>query len=227
MILTRNKNNYVQLAELATGNDIVAYQAAGTPIWFPDLEDALAQEARLPGILRLAIEEAADWHGEQVYEKEPFIPYILHCWEVNQTLEALVDNPTMEERIAAWHHDLFEDTAYPHAKYENTYGPVSMQMVQACTGHGHNRKARQDAIHEQLLAYPRAIDIKLADRAVNMGYAKSNPKLGPTYAKEAPRWDELLDLSNAPRLIAYWKKQRDCLPGYPMACAPTPTPTLW
>ncbi len=56
-----------------------------------------------------------------------------------------------------------------------------------------------------------------------MGYAKSNPKLGPTYAKEAPRWDELLILSNAPRLIAHWKKQRDCLPGYPMAYTHAPT----
>lgn len=223
MILTRNKNNYVQLAELATGNDIVAYQAAGTPIWFHDLEDALAQEARLPSILRLAIDEAADWHREQVYEKEPFIPYILHCWEVSQTLQAFVDHPTMEELIAAWHHDLFEDTAYPHAKYENTYGQEPMQLVQACTGHGHNRKTRQDAIHQQLLAYPRAINIKLADRAVNMGYAKNNPKLGPTYAKEAPRWDELLLLSNAPRLVAHWEKKRDFLPGYPMAAMACPT----
>lgn len=222
MILTRNTHNYVQLAELSAGSNIIGYQAAGTPIWFSDLEDAMSEETRLPSILRLAIDEAYDWHNEQVYEKEPFIPYILHCWEVSQTFEKFVEAPTMEERIGAWHHDLFEDTAYPLAKYESTYGTTTTRLVEACTGRGLNRKIRQDTIHQQLLDFPQAIDIKLADRAVNMGYAKSNPKLGPTYAKEAPRWDELLVLSSSPRLIAHWKKQRDCLPGYAMASTPAP-----
>ena len=222
MILTRNTQSYVQLAEFATGNQIVAYQAAGTSVWFPDLEDALTEESRLPSILRLAIDEACDWHSEQVYEKEPFIPYILHCWEVSQTLEKFVAFPTMDERVGAWHHDLFEDTAYPRAKHEHTYGATTTRIVDACTGHGHNRKTRQDAIHQQLLDFPLAIDIKLSDRAVNMGYAKNNVKLGPVYAKEAPRWDELLLLSNSPLLIAQWQKQRDCLPGYPLSCTIAP-----
>lgn len=227
MILTRNTNNHVQLAELSGDDNIVAYLAAGTDTWFHDLEDALAEEARLPSILRLAIDEAADWHSEQVYEKTPFIPYILHCWEVSQTLSRFVDNPSMESRIGAWHHDLFEDTAYPLAKYEHTYGAFGTQLVQACTGHGHNRKTRQDAIHQQLLAFPQAIDIKLADRAVNMGYAKNNPKLGPTYAKEAPAWDELLNLSNSPRLVQHWLSRRDCLPGYALQNCQDVSPGLF
>lgn len=222
MILTRDTKSYVQLAEFATGTQIVAYQAAGTSVWFHDLEDALVEESRLPSILRLAIDEACDWHSEQVYEKEPFIPYILHCWEVSQTLEKFVALPTMEERVGAWHHDLFEDTAYPRAKHEHTYGSITTRIVDACTGHGHNRKTRQDAIHQQLLDFPLAIDIKLSDRAVNMGYAKNNLKLGPVYAKEAPRWDELLLLSNSPLLIAQWQKQRDFLPGYPLPCSIAP-----
>lgn len=226
MILTRDTRNYVQLADLSVGSSIVAYQAAGSSIWFPDLEDALSEESRLPAILRLAIDEACDWHSEQVYEKEPFIPYILHCWEVSQTLERFVDLPSMEERIGAWHHDLFEDTAYPRAKHEHTYGVQTTLLVEACTGHGHNRKTRQDAIHQQLLGNPQAIDIKLADRAVNMGYAKNNPKLGPTYAKEAPRWDELLALSSSPRLIAHWQCQRDRLPGYPAYAGYAPPCTI-
>ena len=219
MILTRDTKNYVQLAELTVGSSVVAYQAAGTPIWFSDLDDALAEESRIPQILRLAIDEACDWHSEQVYEKEPFIPYILHCWEVSQTLEKYVPLLSMEERIGAWHHDLFEDTAYPRAKYEHTYGLVTTQLVEACTGHGHNRQTRQDSIHQQLLNFPQAINIKLADRAVNMGYAKNNPKLGPTYAKEAPRWDDLFALSASPQLIAHWQFQRDQLPGYKLSCA--------
>lgn len=223
MILTRDTKNYVQLAELSTGNNIVAYQAAGTLTWFSDLGDALSEELRLPSILRLAIDDACDWHSEQVYEKDPFVPYILHCWEVSQTLEHYADTLSMEERIGAWHHDLFEDTAYPRAKHEHMYGLLTTQLVDACTGHGHNRKTRQDNIHQQLIETPRAINIKLADRAVNMSYAKNNPKLGPTYAKEAPRWDELLALSSAPKLVAHWQCQRDLLPGYrePFACCPT------
>ena len=222
MILTRNTQNYVQLAEFSAGSNVVAYQAAGTSIWFPDLEDALAEELRVPQILRLAIDDAYDWHSEQVYEKEPFIPYILHCWEVSQTLDKYAAQPSMEERIGAWHHDLFEDTAYPRAKHEHTYGLTTTRLVEACTGHGHNRKTRQDSIHQQLLDFPQAVDIKLADRAVNMGYAKNNPKLGPTYAKEAPRWDELLDLSTSPQLIFHWTRQRDQLPGYQPSCTITP-----
>lgn len=213
MILTRNTQGRVQLAEYNT-DVVIAYQAAGTQVWLHDLSDALALERSLPSILKLAIEEACDWHKEQVYEKEPFTPYILHCWEVNTILKQFVDNPSMEEDIGAWHHDLFEDTAYPLAKHQTTYGEATTSLVQACTGHGVNRKMRQASIHQQLLAHPAAIDIKLADRAVNMSYAKNNPKLGPVYAAEAPKWDTLTALSGSSRLINHWYSQRDNLPDY-------------
>ena len=222
MILTLDQHQRVQLAEYTT-TPCIAYQAAGTSVWFHDLHDALIQEKSLPAILKLAIDEAQEWHKEQVYEKEPFTPYIIHCWEVSTVFEKYVDKPTMAQRIGTWHRDLFEDTAYPHAKHLKTYGEQAHGIVQACTGHGPNRKTRQATIHQQLLENTLAIDSKISDRAVNMSHAKTNAKLGPIYAKEAGQWDEIIALSASTALTNYWYEQRNNLPHWPLSL-PSPSP---
>ena len=125
-------------------------------------------------------------------------PYILHCWEVAHAVEQYVENPTLAQRIAAWHHDLFEDTDYPLDYHQHRYGEETTRLVQACTGVGSNRRDRQLAIHHQLLQQPQAIDIKLADRAINMRHSLHNARLWKMYQAELPAWDELLAHSNSP-----------------------------
>lgn len=201
MILTRH-HGHVSLLQSPDQPAYTLFLAAGTQAWVSDLGLAKQFENQVPPLLTEAIYDAHQWHAFQKYGEEP---YMLHCWEVAHALDALTDNPTLAQRIAAWHHDLFEDTAYPSTTHALKYGTDATRMVDACTGKGNTRHERQTTIHAQLLANPDAIDIKLADRAINMKNSRHNPKLWRMYQKELPAWEELLTLSTSPRMTAFFR----------------------
>ena len=140
MILMRHQN---QLSLWQPDTPPVAhalYLAAGSNAWTSDIALAHTLQKTIPILLSTAIQDALEWHRSQQYGTDP---YILHCWEVAYAVDQYVEEPTLSQRIAAWHHDLFEDTDYPLDYHQHRYGEETTRLVQACTGVGSNRRDRQ------------------------------------------------------------------------------------
>lgn len=194
------------------------YLAAGSNAWTSDIDLVQTLEKTIPVLLSIAIQDALKWHHPQQYGTDP---YILHCWEVAHAVDQYVAEPTLAQRIAAWHHDLFEDTTYPMNEHQRRYGEEATRLVRACTGIGANRRERQMAIHHQLLQNPQAIDIKLADRAVNMRHSQKNPRLWKMYQAELPAWNELLAHSHSPKMIAFFQHSAQSAPELNYGGAPS------
>ena len=209
MILMRHQNQLSLWQSDTPPVPHALYLAAGSSAWTSDLALAQTLEKTIPASLSEAIQDASKWHHLQQYGT---VPYILHCWEVAHAVEQYVENPTLAQRIAAWHHDLFEDTDYPLDYHQHRYGEETTRLVQACTGVGSNRRDRQLAIHHQLLQQPQAIDIKLADRAINMRHSLHNARLWKMYQAELPAWDELLAHSNSTKMIAFFQRSAQNAP---------------
>lgn len=95
--------------------------------------------------------------------------------------------------VAAWLHDVLEDTDTSYAELCNLFGRKVADLVEAVTGRGNNRKARKADTLEKLRKNPEAAALKLIDRLANV---KAAAKAGRTdllemYKKEMPDYLEL------------------------------------
>lgn len=120
-------------------------------------------------------------HGDQRYGTEP---YASHLEEVAGILRSIrADEDLMQ---AAWLHDIVEDVG------DMTCAIVAVEfnldvsdLVWAVTGTGHNRKTRVASVIPKLLACPRAVTLKLADRLGNGRRSRaSSPEKFSMYRKE-------------------------------------------
>lgn len=131
-------------------------------------------------------EKFAVWaHGDQKYGDHP---YPVHLREVVQILDDhgfdVHYHPLVV--ITGWLHDVVEDTFVTLTMIANRFGDAVTEMVDACTGEGMNRKARQKSIHDKLLKCPEAQPAKGADRLANMRSSLREKKRGlvQMYSKE-------------------------------------------
>lgn len=88
-----------------------------------------------------------------------------------------------DERIAAWLHDIVEDTDVKVRDIEENFGEDVAVLVAAVTSEpGENRKIRNALTYPKIReAGPKAIRLKLADRLANMRSGGSSLKM---YLKE-------------------------------------------
>ena len=104
-------------------------------------------------------------HHGQLYSGKP---YTIHLQMVVDILDHYgYDAHTM---ATGWTHDLLEDQAdkIGYGDLVTVFDVIHADIVEACTGRGENRKARQADIHHKLLALPLARPTKLADRMANV-----------------------------------------------------------
>ncbi|MFD3745975.1 HD domain-containing protein [Nocardia sp. NPDC058633] len=153
-------------------------------------------------------------HGDQRYGDRP---YVTHLAAVRGVLDDFGYGG--ELGLAAWLHDVVEDTPVTAEEVESRFGRVVLDLVWAVTGIGPDRKARNHNAYTKIAAHPRAVILKLADRTANaeasplasswMGmYRTEHPTfkahLGellvddPTVARMWERLDRRLDPSVAP-----------------------------
>jgi len=111
-------------------------------------------------------------HRDQRYGTNP---YTVHLENVETVLgRYLAANPSDPETsdlcIAAWLHDIVEDTPTTLADVERQFGPTVAKLVDAVTNEpGKNRRERHEKTYPKLeKAGPRAILLKLADRIANV-----------------------------------------------------------
>jgi (p)ppGpp synthase/HD superfamily hydrolase len=96
------------------------------------------------------------------------LPYVYHLAHVEHVLSvhSLAED---DYRIAAYLHDILEDTETTYEEIEERFGRTIARIVDACTdGKGDNRRERKKAMYDKLARFPQAAPLKLADRIANV-----------------------------------------------------------
>jgi guanosine-3',5'-bis(diphosphate) 3'-pyrophosphohydrolase len=129
---------------------------------------------------------AKEAHGDQEYGDG--LPYVTHLDDVRDVLEEY-GIFSLDMWVAAYLHDIVEDTTVTIEEVEARFGPFVADTVSRVTNPTGGNRAERHAI-----AYPRiresvhATMLKLADRIANV---RSGGKTG-MYRKEHPRFKEML-----------------------------------
>lgn len=144
-------------------------------------------------LIELARNVAIEEHAEQLYGDKP---YVYHLDLVYEKLKFF----PIEYRLAAFLHDVIEDSKNVEKakeKIKSLFGEKVYNLVNAVSGVGENRKERKESMLKKIIAYPEAIDLKMADRLVNIEESKkNNPRLYEMYKKEHADYDALFSKGN-------------------------------
>lgn len=174
---------------------------------------ATAFDARRPGDdhVRMDPEQAArayatERHAGQLYGSQP---YIVHLTAVRQILRWAGFGDDHPLAIAAWLHDVVEDTGTTREEVRDRFGHEVAELVWAVTGTGANRKERNASAYAKIRAWPDAATLKLADRIANVeASAADAPDKLAMYRREWPGFQDGLGGHGLPSL---WDRLRRAL----------------
>jgi (p)ppGpp synthase/HD superfamily hydrolase len=133
-------------------------------------------------------------HGEQRYGDRP---YSVHLEAVRAVLRDFGHGG--ELAIAAWLHDVVEDTPTSLDEIRLGFGDEVAALVWAVTGIGANRKERNASAYVKIRNHPRAATLKLADRIANVEASRGMEKHA-MYRKEWPGFRDALAGLGDPRM---------------------------
>ncbi|MGW4532287.1 HD domain-containing protein [Nocardia sp. NPDC004340] len=102
-------------------------------------------------------------HGDQKYGGAP---YSVHLATVRDVLDDF--GFAGDLGVAAWLHDVLEDTAVTRVELETAFGAGVTELVWAVTGIGGTREERNRDIYGKIAGCPSAVILKLADRIANV-----------------------------------------------------------
>lgn len=122
---------------------------------------------------------AVERHGEQRYGDAP---YVVHLEAVRAVLADFGLGGALG--VAAWLHDVIEDTPTSQAELEGHFGAEVAALVWAVTGEGRNRRERARSMYTKIGALPAAAPLKLADRIANVEASRSRPDKLALYRSE-------------------------------------------
>ena len=134
-------------------------------------------------------------HAGQEYNDG--VPYITHLADVVGVLTDF-GYDTEDLIVAAWLHDVVEDTAVTLEDL-TSFGPIVVTVVEAVTNSpGANRAERHAQTYPRIRLFQEAIVVKLADRIANMRATKEqgNVRLWKMYQDEYQYFRKML---RAPR----------------------------
>lgn len=139
-----------------------------------------------------AVDLAFENHVHLKKQKHGNRDYTEHLKEVQATLGIFGFSPdknNLNKRlyIAAWLHDIVEDTDITIEQIREIFGGEIADLVWAVTNEpGKNRAERHAKTYPKLLSTPNAMILKLADRIANVEacYSLGNKKLLQMYLKE-------------------------------------------
>jgi (p)ppGpp synthase/HD superfamily hydrolase len=143
-------------------------------------------------------------HHKQRYGTNP---YTHHLQAVEEILYRFGFDD-YELKIAAWLHDIIEDTELSYDQVKHGFGERIANIVYAVTNEmGRNRKERYGKTYPKIKADRKALILKLADRIANIEQAiGTNSRYVDLYRKE---WEEfysqLFEDVEDQRVIKMWK----------------------
>ena len=130
--------------------------------------------------VQFARDYAIEKHADQKYGEHPYSFHLDAVYEI--TLEIGLGE---DYQIAAYLHDVLEDTTTTREDMQKIFGEHITNMVYAVSGFGASRSERQADMKRKINEYPAAIDLKMADRLANLRSSQINkPSLFKTYCKE-------------------------------------------
>ncbi|AKV04311.1 GTP pyrophosphokinase [Labilithrix luteola] len=141
--------------------------------------DELERDAR-------ALAEAR--HATQRYGDRP---YVFHLDAVREVLRSFDIQGDLA--VAAWLHDVLEDTATSREELRTRFGADVDELVWAVTGIGATRKERNASAYAKIRATPRAAYLKLADRIANVEAGRDRPDKLAMYRTEQHGFERALE----------------------------------
>lgn len=120
-------------------------------------------------------------HGLQMYGKEP---YVTHLDSVHRIAKHLTDNEAIH--VAAYLHDVLEDTDCTYKKLATKFGENVAELVYAVTDElGRTRRERKEKTYPKICDSADAITLKICDRLANFEAAHDgNYKMYQKYSEE-------------------------------------------
>ncbi|HEU4403965.1 MAG TPA: HD domain-containing protein [Polyangiaceae bacterium] len=140
---------------------------------------------------------ALERHGGQRYGDAP---YVVHLEAVRAVLADFGLGGALG--VAAWLHDVLEDTPTSRAELEGRFGAEVGALVWAVTGEGRNRRERARSMHEKIRAWPAAAPLKLADRIANVEASRARPDKLALYRAERESFRRALGALGDPAMWA-------------------------
>ncbi|MFD6401682.1 HD domain-containing protein [Nocardia sp. NPDC060249] len=142
-------------------------------------------------------------HGDQRYGDHP---YVTHLAAVRGVLDDFGYGG--ELALAAWLHDVVEDTPVTAEDVELRFGREVLDLVWAVTGIGPDRKARNRDAYNKIAAHPKAVILKLADRTANAEASPPASSWMGMYRTEHPTFKAHLGglLADDPTVARMWER---------------------
>jgi len=136
-------------------------------------------------------------HADQKYGDAP---YVKHLTMVRAVLADFGYGGALG--VAAWLHDVVEDTPVSRQEVETRFGSDVAELVWAVTGVGADRKERNATAYAKIRALPAAAILKLADRIANVEASRDVPKKLALYRAEWGAFRKALGDLGDPRMWA-------------------------
>lgn len=146
-----------------------------------------------------AVEWCLDRHRETNHMYAEYLPYEFHLRMVAQVAdefkELLPPDMRSKAKLAAFGHDLIEDTRVSYNDVSKALGEEVADIIYALTNEkGKNRKERaNDKYYQGIRETPGAVYVKLCDRIANVRFSKmTKSRMFEMYKEENPRFMESL-----------------------------------
>lgn len=132
-------------------------------------------------------------HGEQKYGEHDYVYHLDNVYKIAQEF-----NLEFKYLIAAYLHDVLEDTITTKEELKEKFGIWISEVVWAVSGFGDGRKARKADMLAKIEVFQDAILLKMIDRLANMREASKNgeAKLLQMYVDEIKDYDHLFSKGN-------------------------------
>lgn len=161
-----------------------------------------------------AREFAVKAHGDQKYGVSPYEIHLGNVISVLMRFNIDLSNPyNLNLLIAAWLHDVLEDTAITKAELEAKFGTIVTEIVYALSDdQGDSRAERKINFYKKIAKNEEAIIVKLADRISNVEFSiiHGNDRKFEIYKVEQVKLEEalipVLKSESGLELLAYLRK---------------------
>lgn len=150
-------------------------------------------------------------HAGTNHMYDEYLPYDFHLRMVARVAEQNMDlipdsndgevNTRASVLLAAYGHDLIEDTRVSYNDVKNILGQDAADIIYACTNEkGKNRKERaNEKYYEGIRNTPYATFVKLCDRIANVQYSKmTGSRMFEMYKRENESFGQSLGVWNVP-----------------------------
>ncbi|MBB5619467.1 (p)ppGpp synthase/HD superfamily hydrolase [Pedobacter cryoconitis] len=135
-------------------------------------------------------------HGDQKYGVSPYEIHLGNVISVLMKFNVDLSNPyNLNLLIAAWLHDVLEDTAVTKAELEEKFGTVVTEIVYTLSDdQGASREERKINFYKKIAKNEEAIIVKLADRISNVEFSiiHGNDRKFEMYKVEQLKLEEVL-----------------------------------